>query len=145
MPRAPLVLERILPAPPDVVFEHWSDPKSLAEWMKPGPEMRPAVVEVDFRVGGRFRIAMQGEAEYVVHGEYLDIEPDKRIVFVWNSEWMPEGEQRTLVSVSLEAQGEEETRLLLVHEELPDGNAYDGHEAGWSRILACLGDELVAA
>ncbi len=135
MARSPLVFERILPAPPEVVFHHWSDPASLSVWMRPEPSMDAAKVEVDFRVGGRFRIVMSGEQEYVQHGEYLEIDPGKRIVFSWISEWMPPGEQETLVSVSLSPVGDEETRLLLVHESLPDSDSYDGHEGGWNHIL----------
>ena len=138
MARAPLVFERTLPATPDVVFRHWSDPDSLSVWMRPEPTMEAARVEVDFRVGGRFRITMVGEREYTQHGEYLEIEPDARIVFTWISEWMPPGEQETLVSVSLSPVGGDATRLLLVHESLPESNAYEGHEGGWTHILEDL-------
>ena len=144
MPRSPLVLERTLKAPPEVVFRHWSDPESLSIWMRPEPTMSPAKVEVDFRVGGRFRITMMGEQEYVQHGEYLEIEPGRRIVFSWISEWMPPGEQETLLSLSLSPVGDNETRLLLVHESLPDSDSYDGHEGGWSRILDGFADQLSA-
>ena len=58
------------------------------------------------------------------------------------SEWLPPGEQHTLVTVSLESVGEDETRLLLVHEELPDGDAYQGHESGWQNIVTGLGARL---
>ena len=142
MPRAPLVFERVLPATPEVVFQHWSDPDSLSRWMKPAETMRDARVEVDFRVGGRFRIAMQGEQEFVQRGEYLEIEPGRRIVFRWISEWMPPGEQETLVSVSLEAVGADQTRLVMVHEQLPDSDSYAGHEGGWNRILDGLNGHI---
>ncbi len=143
MARPPLVFERILPAPPDVVFRHWSDPEHLSKWMRPEPTMSEAKVEVDFRVGGHFRITMVGEQEYTQHGEYLEIEPDARIVFSWVSEWMPPGEQSTRVSVSLSPVGDSETRLELVHEALPDGDAYAGHEGGWNHILDDLAKHLV--
>lgn len=138
MGRPPIVIERRMPATPHEVFEHWSDPESLAEWMRPGEGMKRASVELDFRVGGKFRIVMHGQEDFVQHGEYLEIEADRRIVFSWISEWMPEDEQCTLVTVSLEPVGSDETRLLLVHESLPSGDAYQGHESGWARILAGL-------
>jgi uncharacterized protein YndB with AHSA1/START domain len=135
----PIVVERTMPATPNEVFEHWSDPESLAEWMRPSEGMRRASVDVDFRVGGKFRIVMHGEQDFAQHGEYLEIETDRRIVFTWISEWLPAEEQQTLVTVSLEPIGSDETRLLLVHESLPAGDAYQGHESGWARILAGLG------
>ena len=67
-----LVIERILPATPSVVFEHWSDPESLSKWMLPDSGMTLATVEVDFRVGGRFEIVMHGDIDYRQHGHYLD-------------------------------------------------------------------------
>ena len=52
------------------------------------------------------------------------------------SDFVPEAVARTRVSVSLEALAPGRTRLRLVHDELPaEGDAYDGHEGGWSSIL----------
>ncbi len=134
--RDPIVQVRLLPAPPEEVFEAWRDPESLRQWMRPAEGMGDATVELDFRVGGRFEIVMHGEQDYAQHGEYLEIDPPKRLVFRWVSEWMPEAERSTLVTVSLEPAADGQTRLRLVHEDLTD--AYDGHEQGWGRILDLL-------
>ena len=77
--RAPIVQERVLPAGPEAVFAAWSDADSLRQWMVPG-DLERAEAEVDFRVGGRFRIVMHGaERDYVQHGEYLAIEDGKTL------------------------------------------------------------------
>lgn len=90
--RAPIVQDRLLPASPEKVFEAWSDPEGLAAWMCPAPDMRRASVEIDFRVGGRFQILMHGtDQDYLQRGEYLEIEPPKRLVMTWISEWQPKG------------------------------------------------------
>jgi uncharacterized protein YndB with AHSA1/START domain len=139
---APVVVERVLDATPEDVFAAWSDPESLSVWMCPG-ELRGASVEVDFRVGGRFRIAMHGgERDYVQHGEYLAIEPPKRIVLLWVSEWIDEAASRTRVEVTLEPRPGGRTRLVLVHGALPEGDAYDGHPGGWASILEKLAAHL---
>jgi len=141
--RDPIVHERILPAPPEVVFRAWSEPASLRAWMLPAPGMRSADVDLDFRVGGAFRIVMHGEEnDYAHHGEYLEIDPPKRLVMTWVSEWIAEASARTLVTVSLEPAAAGRTRLLLVHEELPDDGSYDGHEGGWAEILRKLAEQL---
>jgi uncharacterized protein YndB with AHSA1/START domain len=142
MGKPPLVVDRILPAPPDVVFAHWSDPRSLALWMRPEEGMREATVDLDFRVGGKFEITMHGDADFRQQGRYVEIEPDRKIVMEWISEWMPEGERHTRVTVTFEASGDDATRLTLIHEELPASDAYDGHEAGWAQIFECLHSEL---
>jgi uncharacterized protein YndB with AHSA1/START domain len=137
--RAPIIQERLLPAPPEAVFEAWSDPEGLATWMCPAPDMERASVEVDFRVGGSFQILMHGsEQDYLQHGEYLEIEPPKRLVMTWVSEWQPEGQRRTRIEVTCEPAGVGQTRLVLTHDELPDTDSYDGHRQGWATILEKL-------
>ena len=143
MTTAPIVVERVLPAPPHEVFAEWSDPASLSDWMRPERDMAPATVDLDFRVGGSFKIVMHGERDFSHHGEYLEIETDRRLVFTWVSEWLPPAERSTLVTVSLEPVGSDETRLLLVHERLPRGEAYAGHGDGWSNILDGLRQRVV--
>ena len=138
--REPIVVERVIRASPERVFAAFADPKSLATWMCPAEDITRASVELDFRVGGRFRIVMHGERDYAQHGEYLAIEPGKRLQMTWISEWMPD-DVTTRVTVYFEPEGDA-TRVRLVHDELPAGDAYEGHAAGWARILACLSDAM---
>ena len=133
--RAAIVQERVLPATPEEVFAAWSDAESLSVWMCPG-DVERADVEIDFRVGGRFRIVMHGEQDYVQHGEYLEIEPPKRLSFTWVSDFVPAEESRTRVKLSFEAIGTGRTLLRLVHEALPDKL----HETAYA--IAC---DIVAA
>jgi uncharacterized protein YndB with AHSA1/START domain len=140
--RAPIVVERVIRAKPERVFAAFADPTSLARWMCPSDDMTHASVELDFRVGGRFRIVMHGaERDYAQHGEYLAIEPGRRIQMTWISEFLPEAERRTRVTVHFEPEGDA-TRVRLVHDELPAGETYDGHVSGWARILSCLSDAI---
>ena len=134
-----IVVERRIEASPDEVFQAWSDPASLARWMCPG-SVRGAEVEVDFRVGGEFRIAMRGdERNFVQHGEYLEIDRPKRLVFTWVSEWIEAEFAHTRVTVVLEPDGRSHTKLRLVH-DVPTRETYAGHEGGWGQIL----DKLAA-
>ena len=138
MQREPIVVERVLSAPPERVYAAWGDAAGLRAWMAPG-FARGATVDVDFRVGGSFRIVMHGaEGDRAHHGEYLELEPPKRIVMTWVSEWAPAGEQRTLVRIDLEPVGRSRTRLVLTHSELPAGTTYDRHEHGWTVRLEQL-------
>lgn len=138
----PLRIVRILPAPPDEVFDAWTDPESLAVWMAPG-SVRRSVVEAEARVGGRFRIVMQGpDCDHEHTGEYLVVERPRRLVFTWVS--AATGGRRTTVSIELRARGRDETELTLVHEGLFDG-AVPGHRSGWGDILEKLALELGAS
>lgn len=142
MAKPALVLERILPARPEVVFEHWSDAESLALWMRPEESMGNATVEVDFRIGGAFEIVMHGDQHFRQHGEFLEIEQNRRLVLRWVSDWMPPGERETKLTITFEAADGNATHLVLTHEALPESDAYDGHVAGWTLILTRLTQEI---
>ena len=142
--RAPIVQERVLPAPPAEVFAAWGDAEGMRAWMCPGADMTHATVEVDFRVGGRFRILMHGARDAGHHGEYLVIDPPRRLVFTWVSEWVPADEAATRVTLTIEPVGRDASRLTLVHDELPATTTYEGHVQGWAAILAKLASHLEA-
>jgi uncharacterized protein YndB with AHSA1/START domain len=78
-----LVTTREYEATPHMLFEAFSRPEHLKGWF--GPVGWPVTMcEVDFRVGGAFRMAMtgsSGEQNPPFGGTYLEIEPDRRIVF----------------------------------------------------------------
>lgn len=140
--RPPIVQERVLPAPPAAVFAAWSDPRSMACWMHPGADLERVSVELDFRVGGRFRIVMHGEQDWVHSGEYLAIQRDRRICFTWVSEFLPAPVATTRVTVTFEPVDGDRTRIRLSHDLLPDHEAYDRHPDGWGRILSTLARHL---
>ncbi len=82
-----LVVRRQMAVPRERVFEAWLDSESLAHWMRPG-NLTHATVTLDPRVGGGFRIVMEGQPDGCVehHGEYLAIEPPSLLSFTWISE-----------------------------------------------------------
>jgi uncharacterized protein YndB with AHSA1/START domain len=138
-----LRLVRILPAAPEEIFDAWTDAASLAVWMVPGSVSR-SVVELDARVGGRFRIVMQGpDCDYVHEGEYLVVDRPRRLVFTWVS--AATGGRATTVTVELAPRGAGETELTLTHEGLPDEAARERHGSGWGDILLKLGASVPEA
>ncbi len=137
-----LVVRRVLPVERERVFAAWLDPVSLATWMRPG-EATGAVVEVDPRVGGRFRILMEqpgGGCGYEHQGEYLAIEPPSLLSFTWIS--AATDLRPTVVTVELHAR-DGGTELVLTHRRLPPGQV-DGHRWGWTDILRLLERALAA-
>ena len=135
-----LVVRRVLPAPRERVFAAWLDPESLAQWMRPDT-VAATVVEVDPRVGGRFRIAMQrGDGEVEHRGEYLTIDPPRRLEFTWISAYTDT--RPTVVTVEL-LEREGGTELVLTHRRLPVSRV-DAHRQGWTDIVRNLGAYLEA-
>ncbi len=96
-------------------------------------------VEVEARVGGRYRITMQKPDGDVEHrGEYLVIEPPSRLSFTWisvNTENRP-----SVVTIELVEVGGG-TELVLTHRRLPPTQV-DGHTQGWTDILGKLAAAL---
>lgn len=136
-----LVVRRVLPVERERVFAAWLDPVSLATWMRPGGATG-AIVEVDPRVGGRFRILME-QAEGCGHehqGEYLAIEPPSLLSFTWIS--AATDLRPTVVTVELHAR-DAGTELVLTHRRLPPERV-DGHRRGWTDIVLLLERELAA-
>ncbi|MFL5534843.1 MAG: SRPBCC domain-containing protein [Gemmatimonadales bacterium] len=129
-----LVVRRIIQARRERVFAAWLDPASLAQWMRPGG-MTGAAVEVDPKVGGKFRIVMiEGPKRYEHTGEYLVINPPERLDFTWISE--ATDHRRTVVTIEfLERDGE--TELVLTHRRLP-ASQVGSHRAGWTDIMKKL-------
>ncbi len=141
-PLETLVVRRVLPVPRERVFAAWLDPVSLAQWMRPG-ETTDALVEVDARVGGKFRIVMRhgsrGNEDYEHRGEYLVIQPPSLLSFTWIS--AATDHQPTVVTVELLEQGAN-TELVLTHRRLPPAKV-ESHRAGWTDIVRMLGEKLV--
>jgi glutathione S-transferase len=134
-----LVVRRQIAVPRARVFEAWLDSESLAHWMRPG-DCTTARVTVDPRVGGRFRIVMEGPTHGAVehHGEYLVIEPPSLLSFTWISR--PTEHKPTVVTIEFHERGAG-TELVLTHRGLPP-RAVEGHRKGWTDIVRLLAQEL---
>lgn len=131
-----------LPATPDEVYDAWTDPKSVMQWMTPGPGMS-SKAKMDVRVGGKFHIDMMGDGKTYPHdGEYLRLDRPKVIEFTWISPGTQQ--QRTVVTVELRRAGDE-TDLTLTHKMFPTKDAADQHKGGWTQIVDHLGEVLAKA
>jgi uncharacterized protein YndB with AHSA1/START domain len=132
VPPTALRLERLLPAPIATVFAAWTNPALMAQWLTP---IGYAEVEADVRVGGRFRVTMlDGDVRLEHTGEYLVVDPPRRLSFTWLSPFT--GGHASQVDVTLTDRGPA-TLLVLSHRGLPS-DTRSSHEGGWVRILERL-------
>ena len=131
-----LELEFQVQARPETVFSFFTDPLKYRRWNGDEAELAP-------RPGGIYRVLMPSRD--VVRGEYVEVEPPRRVVFTWGFEGsteLPPGS--TTVEVTFLPGAEPDTTLVrLRHRGLPDENSRRLHVAGWSQFLERL--TIVAA
>jgi uncharacterized protein YndB with AHSA1/START domain len=116
-------------ASPETVFQYFTDPTRMVEWM--GTE-----ATLDPRAGGVCRINPTGHA--VMSGRFLEVDPPRRIVFTWGweTELYATPPQSTVVEVSLVPIGKD-TLVRLTHRRLqPAAVAF--HREGWEHYLPRL-------
>src|SRR5215475_70871 len=92
-----LVVTRTFDAPPRIVFEAWTKPELIKRWWAPKSSGVPLLsVEVDVRVGGRYRYVFGTEPpkSFAFFGQYTEVVPNARIV--WTNEESDEGAISTL-------------------------------------------------
>jgi uncharacterized protein YndB with AHSA1/START domain len=77
----PLVITRVFQAPREVVFQYWLDPEKTKKWWWPKIFTCP-VAKIDFRVGGKYLLAMQGPDgnRFWSTWTYREIDAPKKIV-----------------------------------------------------------------
>jgi uncharacterized protein YndB with AHSA1/START domain len=119
-------------ADPETVFPFFTDPAKMIRWMGLGATLDP-------RPGGVFRL--NTFEDYFVAGEYLVIEPSRRVVFSWGFDNLPEGQENPLppgastVEVELEPDGEA-TIVRLTHRVT--AALVNFHSRGWDNYLRRL-------
>ena len=90
-PEFELAIERVIDAPPAVVYRVWTE--RLAEWWAPKP-WTTQVVEHDLRPGGRSAMVMTGPDGTAMpyEGVFLEIVPGERIVLTnaFTAGWIPQ-------------------------------------------------------
>jgi uncharacterized protein YndB with AHSA1/START domain len=139
-----MLITREFEAPPRLVYKAWTTPE-LVERYWAGQRGRMTLVEIDLRVGGRWRYVMTRDDghEIAFNGEYREIVPDERIVYTEMYEGA-EGEPVLNVATFTELEGGR-TRLELLTEchtqEVRDMILESGMEAGMQEQMDLL-DEL---
>jgi uncharacterized protein YndB with AHSA1/START domain len=130
-----LRMTRLIKARREKVFEAWTRPEIVKQWMGPGP-VTVTRVTADAKVGGSYRIEMDNAGtKYVTFGEYLEVVPNRKLVFTWG--WEGPNRYETRVTVLLEDR-DGGTELTLLHERFANAEDMGHHEHGWTGSLEKL-------
>jgi uncharacterized protein YndB with AHSA1/START domain/uncharacterized protein YciI len=127
----------LIAAPPERVFRALTT-EDVTRWWGAPETYRTTAWTADLRPGGHWQARGVGAegAPFGVEGEYLEVEPPRKIVQTWRADW--DGGATTTVTYRLEAVPEG-TRLTLRHEGFGDREAScRDHGQGWERVLGWL-------
>jgi uncharacterized protein YndB with AHSA1/START domain len=133
-----ILVTREFDAPKHLVYRAWTTPELVERWWHAN-RGEVTTVEIDLRVGGKWRYVMVADdgTEVGFHGEYLDVVPGERIVSREVYEGLPEGvtedEGATVNTVTFaEADGRTTVTLLIqakskaVRDAIIDSGMEDG-------------------
>ncbi len=141
-----VLIVRELDAPRELVWKAYTTPELVRRWWH-ARRGDVTAIEIDLRVGGRWRYAMtaaSGGFEVAFHGEYRELVPCERIVSTEVYEGAPKHEALTTVTFA-ETDGRTtlEIRQQVASREVRDAIVATGMEDGLQDALDLL--EQVAA
>lgn len=126
-------VERRLPAPPHEAYDAWLEEAMLARFISPPPGA--ATVAIDPRIGGSLWIEMVfPDRRVIIEGEYLLLDRPNRISFTWR---VDDRQIDTVVTVTFEPAGEDETLMTILHTQLPP-DWLESYDRGWGLIADSL-------
>ncbi|HEY5336793.1 MAG TPA: SRPBCC family protein [Rhizomicrobium sp.] len=121
-------VERVLDAPPSLVFQAWSDKTAKAKWFGSGSQLD--VSKMDFRVGGEEIVSGKWPNGTVseFRARYFDIVKDKRIVYTYDL--LIDGKKLSvsLATIQILAEGKK-TRMIVTEQ----GAFLDGYDDAGAR------------
>lgn len=146
---ADLRLERTFEASREAVYDAWTNPEVLRRWWAAAPDWSTPLVEVDLRVGGRYRLSMQdpvASEPHTVGGEYIEVRRPERLAYTWTWEGDPEsqrGSAGSLVTVDFHEE-DGATRVVVTHSGFDGEDVRVQHEHGWTGCLDNLARRVLA-
>ncbi|HET9293131.1 MAG TPA: SRPBCC family protein [Gemmatimonadales bacterium] len=139
-----VVMSRFFDAPRELVWEAWTNPRYVRQWLL-GPEgWTMPVCEIDLRPGGSWHYVWRKAdgAEMAMTGSYLEVAPPERLVST--EKWGPEWPETVNTLVLTESGGRTTTTLAIAYPSREARDAAlktgmtDGTERSFARLDALL-------
>jgi uncharacterized protein YndB with AHSA1/START domain len=131
-------------APAERIFRALTRGDELARWFS-NPECPVKFWEMDARVGGRYgyttakgTVVVNGVSAFECHGEILEIDPPRLLVYTWIANWHDDKSLSTIVRWELTPHKNgthvKVTHSGLAHEEA----AHKDYSGGWVGVVEML-------
>jgi uncharacterized protein YndB with AHSA1/START domain len=99
-------------------------------------------ISLEPSVGRPLRIDIEdGGSSLYVTGMFVELDRPRRLRFTWSCSAWADPSAQSLVTVTLEARGADETMMTIEHEQLPP-EEMDTHQNGWGTIAVQLGGTI---
>jgi uncharacterized protein YndB with AHSA1/START domain len=142
--RLALDLRCVLDAPGERVYRALTEPAELAKWWGPHGFTTPEI-ELNLSVGGGYRFTMQPPEGDPFHlaGEFLEIDPPRRLAYTFRWEEPDPDDRETIVRLGLAAVGTA-TGVTLSQGSFATEARLALHRSGWTDSFEKLRDLLEA-
>jgi uncharacterized protein YndB with AHSA1/START domain len=141
-----LVITRLVDAPRRLVFDAWTDPRHIPQWLLGPDGWTMPVCEMDLRPGGSWRYVWRKDdgCEMAMSGEVRDVVRPERLVTT--ERWGPEWPETVNTVMFTEAAGKTTITLTILYpsKEARDAAMATGMADGIDQSFARL-DRLVRA
>lgn len=139
-----VIAEIDIAAPPSRVFEALTDPDQLMRWFTDA-SCPVKSWQMDARLGGSYSYATEkgnfvvnGVSEFECHGEIIEIDPPRLLVYTWIANWHLDRKKKTIVRYELTptASG---THVKVTHSGLAqEPEARKDYSGGWIGVVEKL-------
>jgi uncharacterized protein YndB with AHSA1/START domain len=150
-----IIMTRVFEAPRQMLFDAFTKPELVPEWLTGRPDYSMPICEIDLRVGGAYRYVWRGPdgSEMSSQGVFREIVPPERVVATERFEpsWYPgenvntttfvEADGKTTVTLKIEC-ASKEVRDVMLHSGMDRGVAYSYDRL--ETILRSKGSHAVA-
>jgi uncharacterized protein YndB with AHSA1/START domain len=139
-----IVSEIQISAPPERVFRALTDAGELQRWFG-SSECPTKFWKMDVRVGGQYSyvtekgsIVVNGVSAFECHGEILECDPPRLLVYTWIGNWHDDPKGRTVVRWDLTPRADG-THVRVTHTGLSDlPVARKDYAGGWPGVVEQL-------
>jgi len=137
-----LVIVKEFNAPKSMVFKALTEHHHIKKWNSP-KNLDVTFSEGELRVGETYRYGMRAgeDPEYIMLGEYKEIDKPNRLVYTQSRHGAPDSE--TEIAITLE-ENEGRTKMVFQHSGFPSKEFRDGAIHGWNQAFGKLENHLTS-